>query len=150
MLQLVVTNTNKKINKFRATLSPNILDSDKITYLHETTACEIRAIMGMLYARGMLGQNLLHVNWLFGEHVGHPIFGATMSKNRFKFLMTKLSFDDEDTRPARWQNYRFAAFRELHDMMNKNCAQAVTPNDFITLDETLYPMRTGIGFRQYN
>uniref|UniRef100_UPI00358F374B uncharacterized protein n=1 Tax=Myxine glutinosa TaxID=7769 RepID=UPI00358F374B len=147
MLAVVLTNTNKKINKYLSNLTPEVRNSDKNSYLREASATEIE---GMLYYRGMLGQNLLDVKWLFGDRVGHPVFGATMSKNRFKFLLTKLSFDDEDTRPERWRNDRFAASRELHDLLNRNCAEALIPSDFITIDETLYPMRSGISFRQYN
>uniref|UniRef100_UPI00358F0E78 uncharacterized protein n=1 Tax=Myxine glutinosa TaxID=7769 RepID=UPI00358F0E78 len=150
MLAVVLTNTNKKINKYLSNLTPEVRNSDKNSYLREASATEIRALLGMLYYRGMLGQNLLDVKWLFGDRVGHPVFGATMSKNRYKFLLTKLSFDDKDTRPERWRNDRFTAFRELHDLLNRNCAEALIPSDFITIDETLYPMRSGISFRQYN
>uniref|UniRef100_UPI00358EC232 uncharacterized protein n=1 Tax=Myxine glutinosa TaxID=7769 RepID=UPI00358EC232 len=109
MLAVVLTNTNKKINKYLSNLTPEVRNSDKNSYLREASATEIRALLGMLYYRGMLGQNLLDVKWLFGDRVGHLVFGATMSKNRFKFLLTKLSFDDKDTRPERWRNDRFAS-----------------------------------------
>lgn len=70
----VLTNTNRKINKYLANLTPQMRNSDKTPYLRETSATEIRALLGMPYYRGMLGQNLLDVKWLFGERVGHPVF----------------------------------------------------------------------------
>lgn len=150
MMNIVVTHTNERIQEFRSHLNPEVLSNNKITYLHDTNVMEMTAFIGLLYARGLLGQSHHHRNHLFSEKVGHPIFGATMSKNRFIFLLARISFDDESTRRDRWQHDRFAAFREFHSILNKNCAKAVTPDDFITLDETLYPMRTNISFKQYN
>ena len=150
MKNIVVTRTNEKIQEFRSKLNPEILTDNKITYLHETNVLEITALIGLIYARGLLGQNHHRRDLLFSEKVGHPIFGATMSKNRFVFLLSKISFDEESTRRERWQHDRFAAFRDFHTIFNRNCAKAVTPDDFITLDETLYPMRTSISFKQYN
>ena len=43
----------------------------------------------------------LHTNTLFADTCGHPIYGATMSKCRFKFLKSKISFDEEETRQER-------------------------------------------------
>lgn len=150
MLDMVVEHTNKKIQAFRAGLDPSVLSNNKMTYLHETDNVEVTAFIGLIYARGMLGQSHHNRNLLFNDRIGHPIFGATMSKNRFTFLLSKVSFDDESTRRDRWTQDRFAAFRELHILFNRNCASAITPDDFITIDETLYPMRTQISFKQYN
>ena len=72
-----------------------ILQNDKITYLHETTYEEICVVIGMMYARGLLAQAMHYVDRLFQEGFGHPIFGATMARDRFKFLLRKLSFDDD-------------------------------------------------------
>lgn len=73
-LAVVLTNTNRKINKYLANFTPQTRNSDMTPYLRETSATEIRALLGMPYYRGMLGQNLLDVKWLFGERVGHPVF----------------------------------------------------------------------------
>ena len=32
----------------------------------------------------------------------------------------------------------------------KNCGSVISPHDYLALDETLYPMRTGLNFKQYN
>ena len=87
---------------------------------------------------------------LFSDDKGLPMFGATMSQNRFQFLMSHLSFDDIETRKNRWKNDRFAAFRDIFELFNDNCARYFTPNNFMSLDETLYPMRHQIDFKQYN
>ena len=73
-----------------------------------------------------------------------------MSKNRFEFLVSNLCFDDSTTRKQRWSRDRFAAFRKVCELFNNNCAQSFTPNIYMSLDETLCPMRNQIGFKQYN
>ena len=35
-------------------------------------------------------------------------------------------------------------------MCNKNFGEALVPVDYISLDETLYPARTQVSFKQYN
>ena len=61
-----------------------------------------------------------------------------------------MCFDDSTTRKQRWPRYRFAAFKEVFELFNNNCAQYVTPNIYMSLDETLYPMRDQTGLKQYN
>ena len=71
-------------------------------------------------------------------------------KNRFQFLMANIRFDDEETRAERWSSDRFAAFREVFEMSNTQCGKVISPNDYLSLDETLYPMRNQVTFKQFN
>ena len=73
-----------------------------------------------------------------------------MGLNRFKFLLSRLRFDDESTREDRWKEDSFAAIPQLFEAFNNNCGKHLVPSDYLSIDETLYPMRTQIGLRQYN
>ena len=53
-------------------------------------------------------------------------------------------------RPTLWQHDRFAAFRKIFKEFNKNCGKFLVPNDYLSLDETLYPTRMQINFKQFN
>ena len=44
--------------------------------------------------RGLLGQAHQGTNAMFHEIFGNPVYSATMSRNRFKFLIARISFDD--------------------------------------------------------
>ena len=85
--------------------------------------------------RGLLGLNHHDVEQLFSKHVGPDVFGATMSQQRMKFLLANITFDDPDERAQGF---------------NKKCSKFLYPSEFLSLDETLYPMRHQIIFRQYN
>ena len=73
-----------------------------------------------------------------------------MSRNRFAFLCRFIQFDDATTREERWKRDRFAAIREIFEAFNSNCAKVRTPSEYLAVDETLYPYRGHIKFKQYN
>ena len=103
-----------------------------------------------MYARGLQGQNSVRTELLFSENYGHPIFSATMSKNRFKFLFSKISFDDFETRAERWKKDRFAAIGNSFEKFNNICGKSIIRDDLLSIDETLYPMRNKVAFKQFN
>ena len=48
-------------------------------------------------------------------------------------------FDDAASTSQRWKTDRFAACRDIFEKFNKNCAKNMAPDDFLAIDETLYP-----------
>ena len=85
MLSHIIHNTNKKIENLRAKLLLRGHDITSVPYTKNTCSSEILAFIGLLYLRGLLGLNNHDVAILFDDLTGNPMFGATMSKNRFKF-----------------------------------------------------------------
>ena len=130
-------------------LSQSDIQSGSYKYLEDVTMLELRAFIGLMYYRGLLGLSKQSTSKLWGEN-GHPVFTATMSKKRFDFLNSKVSFDDKETREERWKSDRFAAIRDIFEKFNTNCGKFIEPPQFIALDETLYPMRNKISIKQYN
>ena len=108
------------------------------------------ALFGLMYFRGLLGLNNHRYNILFSEKAGPAVFGATMSRDTFKFLISNIMFDDKNEREMNWPHDRFAAARVLFMMFNNNCTKYIIPSEYLAIDETLYPMRHQIAFRQYN
>ena len=150
MITTVLNNTNKKIMALIEQLPEEVRSNDKYKSLREVTKEELLAFFGISYARGLLGQNFLKLRRLFSVDVGHPIFSASMSFNRLVFIKAMISFDDANTRQETWQTDRFAAFREIFEEFNKCCTKNMSPDDYIAIDETLYPTRGGISFKTYN
>ena len=73
-----------------------------------------------------------------------------MSKNYSKFLKSHLSFDDLKERKTLWDNNRFAAMRKVWELFNRNLGKYVMLSEYASIDDTLYPMRHQIAFRQHN
>ena len=144
------TKRTKKIKNLSAKLLLRGHNITSVPYTKSTCSSEILAVIGFLYLRGLLGLNNHDVAILFCNLTGNPVFGATMSKSRFKYLFSNISFDDFKTRTQRWVYDRFTDIRDVFESFNHNCSSCVVPGDFLSLDETLYPMRTRIGFKQFN
>ena len=150
MIEELVNRTNSRIKKTLESLSQDIHDSDKYPHYKEIDHLDMYAFIGLFYMRGLYNLNNHKLSILFSEKQGLPVFGATMSLLRFKFILAHLCFDDEETRPQRWQNDRFAAFRDFFEICNDRFSRMLVPEDYLTIDETLYPLRTHIAFKQYN
>ena len=144
MLNSVINHTNVKINKLIEKLPDDFNKDFKYPYVRTIDVIEMCAFIGLCYYRGLYKLNPISVQKLFSDKYGPPVFSATMS------IFRHMSFDNEETRTERWSKDRFAAFREFFENFNMNYMTCLSPGDYLSLDETLYPMRTQIGFRQFN
>ena len=86
MTELVINNTNDKIRHIKENLPPHFVESNKNTYVRLLDQEEFYAFIGLLYARGLLGQSMRTYKILFSETAGHQIFTAIMPKHRFTFF----------------------------------------------------------------
>jgi len=148
ILERIVRYTNKRIQTARRSFQNPSASLSSFT--RDTDDIEIRAFIGLMYIRGFAGMNNHDVAHLYDPLLGPPHFGATMSKNRFQFLYACITFDDFASREHRWKHDRFAAIRELFETFNRNCSTHVVPEEYLCIDETLYPTRNKISFKQYN
>ena len=105
----------------------------------KTDRVEIHAF-GLIYFRGILGVNLHMTHRLFSDD-SHFVFGVIMSKNRFKFLKGHICFDNPQERTQLWETERFATVREIWEIFNSNISGHVATSEYLSVDETLYPMR---------
>ena len=59
-------------------------------------------------------------------------------------------FDDFENQSERWKHDRFAAIRDFFEKFNETFGAAIALEDYIYLDETLYPTRNQVNFKQYS
>ena len=102
-----------------------------------------------MYLRGPCGMNLQRVDYLFADE-GHYAFGAIMSKNRFKFLLSHITFDNHIDCENNWPTDRFATMRPVWELLNSNLGKYVASSEYLTTNETLCPVQHQIAFRQCN
>ena len=149
-MQDVANNTNKNIQNFVTRFHDVLKESSEYTYVKETDLIELKALIGLLYLRAALQLNIFKTRDIFFHESSHEIFPATMSYNRFVFLICFLEFDDKETRSQRWREDKFAAIRELLMKMNESKGRCRNPLLYVSVDETLYPYRGRIGMKQNN
>ena len=80
----------------------------------------------------------------------HFVFGAIMSKNRFRFLKTHICFVNPQERTLLWEADKFAAIKEIWKIFNSSLSKHVAPLGYYSVVEILYPMRQQIDLRQHN
>ena len=77
MINDIVRFTNVKIEEYRQS-HPNMLGNDKYMHMNVTTPMEVKALFGLMYVRGAIGQNLLSLQKVFNQKSSCNYFVATM------------------------------------------------------------------------
>lgn len=68
-----------------------------------------------------------------------------MPRSRFKFLFSRLTFDDIDTRSERVKtNPKLFKISTIFDRVRSKTRSCFEPSDNLCIDETLYPFRGNI------
>ena len=76
---------------------------------------------------------------LWSPESGRPIFCATMSLNRFKDIFRFLRFDNKNTRAARRETDKLAAFTDVWEMSLGKLQQCYILGTDMTVDEQSVP-----------
>ena len=109
---------------------------------------ELKAFIGLLMLSSSFDMSL-HGCWT--NPLAPPHFAATMSFRRFLVLLTKIRFDDHETRRERRAEDKFAALRDVFDDFAKNLSLYSNPSGNVTIDEMTVPYRGfKCGFVVYN
>ena len=58
-------------------------------------------------------------------------------------IKAMLTFHNPETRQERWKTDKFAAFRSGFKRFNETCTNNMSPDDYVAIDETLYPTKVG-------
>ncbi|XP_025191783.1 uncharacterized protein LOC112592035 [Melanaphis sacchari] len=108
------------------------------------------AVIGLLIIAGSFRsskENLVDL-WAV-DGTGIDIFHATMSMDRFLFLMRCLRFDDINDCAQRKELDKLAPVRKLFTIFVQNCQNAYTISEYSTIDQQLVAFRGKCPFRQY-
>ena len=135
---LIESKTNEKIRKRTETLTnlkEHLFESSRYPWIKPKNIFELRALIGLLYFRGLFGMNHHSLNILFSDKARPPVFSATMSRDRMKFLLSTLAFDDPEARKEKWPYGRFAAARPIFEMFNSNTSKYLLPSLYLSIDE---------------
>ena len=149
MIDKLVIYTNASIQPLLEKFEDLLEDSDKCPHFKLVDRIDMKAFIGILYLRAAFRWNLLDREIIWNHESAHDIFGVTMSVI-CKFLCRFCTFADKTTRQDRWKNDKFACMREIFEAMNSRNASMRCPSALLTVDETFYPYRGHIGFKQYN
>lgn len=143
MIDDIVQYTNVEIN-----IKNNKYNSSKYTTT-QTSAHEIKALLGLLIQSAGLKSNHLPTRTLFDTKRSAKTYKACMSAERFDFLLRCMRFDDRNTRQDRRESDKLAPIRDLWEKFIGNCRKWYKPGSYITIDEQLVGFRGRCPFRMY-
>ncbi|CAK1583081.1 unnamed protein product [Parnassius mnemosyne] len=115
----------------------------------QTSANEMKAMLGLLIQSAGLNSNHLPTRTLFDTLRSVKTYKACMSAERFDFLLSCMRFDDRNTRQERWVSDRLAPIRYFWEQFIDNCRKWYKPSSYITVDEQLVGFRRRCPFRMY-
>lgn len=148
IIQEILAKTNERIT-FMA--SKYNLHNLSCQYTNHLDVIELKAFLGLLYLAGVFKSNNEDLRSLFATNgTGRDIFRATMSLNRFYFLLASLCFDDPVTRLERIANGdNLAAISNIFNTFITNCQSNYSCGEYVTIDEMLVAFRGRCKFRMY-
>ena len=149
MLNKIIIKTNTAIDRFLENQT-EACASNKYPFYKHVDSVDIRAFIGLLYLRARLKLNLFDRESIWHHETANDFFESTMSLNLFVFISRLITFDERDTRDDHWKYDKFACMQDFFEEFNANNAKSRYPTPYLAVDETLYPYRGRIGFKQYN
>lgn len=143
ILENIVVWTNKRAARFRGTPLPkqSILNS-----WTDVTQDELKKFFGLSILMGNINFPTLKHYWSLDPLYHHPIFGLTMSRNRFECILQCICFYDSDVVQA--QNRMHKIDQVLKPIL-ENANKVYSPGKFLSLDEAMVLFRGRLIFRQY-
>ncbi|CAK1581385.1 unnamed protein product [Parnassius mnemosyne] len=143
MIDVIVKYTNAEID-----IKNNKYKTSKYTTT-QTSANEMKALLGLLIQSAGLKSNHLPTRTLFDTLRSAKTYKACMSAERFEFLLRCMRFDDRNTRQERRVSDRLAPIRNFWEQFIENCRKWYKPGSCITVDEQLVGFRGRCPFRMY-
>lgn len=146
MLADIVKFTNAKLKE----KASKYTRPDNQHLVKPTTIEELKALIGLLYAAGLVKSGRQNVTDLWGtDGFGVDIFRITMCEKRFTLLLQCLRFDNGKSRDERRKIDKLAPIRAIFDVFVENSLAAYTTSEYVTIDEKLEAFRGRCSFRQF-
>lgn len=133
MIDTIVSCTNIKLAIYRRRFS-NFAKHE----LKDTTAIEIRSLLGLLYYSSVFKNNDADSSYLFAtDGTGQDIFRCVMSKYRFNTLLNCLRLDNIEDRQERLKTDPLAPISSFFKQFIQNCQTNYTLGPYTCIDEML-------------
>ncbi|KAJ4447112.1 hypothetical protein ANN_09112 [Periplaneta americana] len=133
ILHTIINHTNKKLDEMAASYG------ETATFTRYLDELELKAFIGLVFLAGIFKSNHEDVDSFFAtDGTGRDIFRATMTKERYLFLLSALRFDNIETREERKrQGNKLAAISEVFDSFINNCNRKYCSSEYTTVDGIL-------------
>lgn len=143
IINLIVTETNRYAEQQQQ--KPNIKQKSRIKNWTPTDPDEIRNFLGIILWMGLVQMPSLSSYWK-KEGIFQCNIPNYMARNRFELLLATFHFANNLTAT---QGDRLYKVQPLIDMLVWKFNNAVIPEEFLCIDESMIPFMGRLSFRQY-
>ncbi|XP_047360348.1 piggyBac transposable element-derived protein 4-like isoform X2 [Vespa velutina] len=114
----------------------------------DVTALELRKWFGLVILMGIVKKARIDDYWSTNPLIDTPIFRKTMSRNRFKQILSFLHFSDNNKKPDNAD--RLFKVQFIINYFSKKFKENFNPSQNISIDEGIIPWRGRLNFKVYN
>ncbi|XP_035712696.1 piggyBac transposable element-derived protein 4-like [Folsomia candida] len=109
---------------------------------------EFWKFMGLSTLMGIVKKGDVKDYWSTDELISTPIFGKTMSRDRFTDIMRALHFQNDGNIPT-GNIDRFIKLGSFFPSLMSKFKNFVIPGEYLYIDESLMPFKGRLSFKQY-
>ncbi|XP_025162453.1 piggyBac transposable element-derived protein 4-like [Harpegnathos saltator] len=114
----------------------------------DVTAPELRKWFGLAILMGIVKKARIDDYWSTNPLIDTPIFRKTMSRNRFRQILSFLHFSDNNNKPDNAD--RLFKVQSIIDYFSKKFKENFNLSQNISIDEGMIPWRGRLNFKVYN
>nr|CAI5850747.1 unnamed protein product [Callosobruchus analis] len=145
IINIIIKETNRR-GRENFDSAPVSTRKKKKMKFQEITSEEMKKLIGLCVLSGNIHFPTLSKQWSKHPLYFHPIFGQTMSRNRFADILRILRFVDHST--ANTED-RLFKIRPILEKVVENIKSVYSPGQHLSIDEAMILWRGRLSFRQY-
>ena len=142
-----VLGSNIKINSYLENHSDKV-GHHKYPFLRITDFIEIRALIGLIFFSWSWDCITIKLTYYFLQNLAIQYLEQQWDVIVLNFYSTIVCLMMWRHDEVDWQQDRFTTIREFFEIFNRNCMKHVIPSEYLSIDETLYPMRTQVRIKK--
>lgn len=144
LFEFISNETNRYYNQ---NFNRRKLDKKSAKFV-DVTAAELRKWFGLTILMGIVKKARMDDYWSTNPLLETPIFRKTMSRNRFRQILSFLHFSDNNNKPDNAD--RLFKVQTIIDYFSKKFQENFDLGQNISIDEGMIPWRGRLNFKVYN
>ncbi|KAL8582146.1 hypothetical protein ACOMHN_004065 [Nucella lapillus] len=139
-----------KAAQYKAALGRAIKPHNLLAGWTDITTQELKVFLGLLFLMGIVDKPDIKSYWSTNPYLKTPIFGKSMSRNRFEAILMAFHLNDNTQNlPRDDPGYKLFKIQPLLSKLQDRFAAVYHPRQNLSIDESMMPWRGRVGFRQF-